>query len=263
MTDDTVSTGAVGTLVLVPNALDFGAPTPGDLQVALPMSVLQRAAALRHWVVEDAKSARAFLGRVAARVPLAAPIQTLDIRELPRPPKGGPPSPEPDTATLQALLAPARQGQHVGLLSEAGLPAVADPGAALVRAAHGLGLRVDALPGPSALMLALAASGLNGQHFAFVGYLPVPADDRARRIRELDAQSRRLGQTQIAIETPYRNPVLLAALVEHLAPQTQLAVACALTWPEGWNRTQSVAQWRRGDRDIDNRLPAVFLWQAS
>lgn len=253
---------AAGSLVLVPNALDFGAPAPGDVQAVLPMPVLQRAAALRHWVVEDAKSARAFLGRVAAKVPLAAPIHALDIRELPRLPKGSPPNTEPDAASLQALLAPALQGQQVGLLSEAGLPAVADPGAALVRAAHGLGLRVDALPGPSALMLALAASGLNGQHFAFVGYLPVPADERARRIRELDGLSRRLAQTQIAIETPYRNPALLGALVEHLSPQTRLSVACALTWPEGWSRTQTVAQWRRGDRGIDNRLPAVFLWQA-
>jgi 16S rRNA (cytidine1402-2'-O)-methyltransferase len=259
----TGAAAASGALVLVPNALDFGAPSPGPLQAALPGPVLQRAARIRHWVVEDAKSARAFLGRVATVAPLAAPLQVLDIRELPRPRKGGTPCAEAGASGMLALLAPAQQGHDVGLLSEAGLPAVADPGAALVRAAHGLGLRVDALPGPSALMLALAASGLNGQHFAFIGYLPVPADDRARRIRELDGLSRRLKQTQIAIETPYRNAALLEALVEHLAPDTRLAVACALTWPEGWNRTLPVAQWRRGERAIDNRLPAVFLWQAA
>ena len=254
---------ATGALVLVPNALDFGAATAGDVQAALPVPVLQRAAAIRHWVVEDAKSARAFLARVAAVAPLAVPIQGLDIRELPRPRKGGAPAVESDLAGLKALLVPAQQGHDMRLLSEAGLPAVADPGAALVRAAHAMGLRVDPLPGPSALMLALAASGLNGQHFAFVGYLPVAADARARRILELDALSHRLAQTQIAIETPYRNAALLEALVEHLSAQTRLAVACALTWPEAWNRTATVAQWRRADRSIDNRLPAVFLWQAA
>ena len=254
---------AAGALVLVPNALDFGASEPGDLLASLPVPVLQRAAAIRHWVVEDAKSARAFLGRVAAVTPLVAPIQALDIRELPRPPKRGNSTVEADAKSLEALLAPARQGAIVGLLSEAGLPAVADPGAALVRMAHALALRVEALPGSSALMLALAASGLNGQHFAFVGYLPVPAQERARRIRELDAQSRRHQQTQIAIETPYRNAALLGALVEHLAPDTRLSVACAINWPQGWNRTSTVTEWRRGDLAIDNRLPAVFLWQAA
>lgn len=252
-----------GTLVLVPNALDFGAPVPGDLQAALPLPVLNRVATIRHWVVEDAKSARAFLVRVASVTPLVAPIQALDIQELPRPRKGGPAPHEAEASGLQARLAPALQGQDIGLLSEAGLPAVADPGAALVRAAHALGLHVEVLPGPSALMLALAASGLNGQQFAFVGYLPVPGDDRARRIRELEAQSRRLGQTQIAIETPYRNAALLGALVEHLTPATQLSVACALTWPDGWSRTMTVAQWRRAGVAVDNRLPAVFLWLAS
>jgi 16S rRNA (cytidine1402-2'-O)-methyltransferase len=150
----------------------------------------------------------------------------------------------------------------VALLSEAGLPAVADPGAALVREAHALGLRVEPLPGPSALMLALAASGLNGQQFAFVGYLPVNDDERARRIRELELLSHRTRQTQIAIETPYRNAALLRALVEHLQPATQLAVACAVTWPEGWCRTQAVKAWRAREPAIDNRLPAVFLWLA-
>lgn len=161
------------------------------------------------------------------------------------------------------MLAPAVGGAEMGLLSEAGLPAVADPGAAVVAAAHRLRLRVEALPGPSALMLALAASGLNGQNFAFVGYLPIKDDARAARIRELDAHSRRAGQTQIAIETPYRNTALLRALIEHLSPATRLNVGCALTWPEGWSRTQTAQEWRRADPSIDNRLPAVFLWQAS
>jgi 16S rRNA (cytidine1402-2'-O)-methyltransferase len=111
-------------------------------------------------------------------------------------------------------------------------------------------------------MLALAASGLNGQHFAFVGYLPIKDDARAARIRELDASSRRHAQTQIAIETPYRNTALLSALVQHLSATTRLCVACALGWPGGWCRMQRVAQWRTVALEISDRLPAVFLFQA-
>jgi 16S rRNA (cytidine1402-2'-O)-methyltransferase len=151
----------------------------------------------------------------------------------------------------------------VGLLSEAGLPAVADPGAALVHAAHGLGLVVEPLSGPTSLLLALAASGLNGQSFAFVGYLPQEPTARASRIRDLEALSRRLGQTQIAIETPYRNDALLAALVQHLGPATQLAVACGLTLPDARCETRTVASWRTAHAaPLGGRLPAVFSWLA-
>jgi 16S rRNA (cytidine1402-2'-O)-methyltransferase len=257
----TGATGRAGALMLVPNTLDFGADNPSSLTAALPLPVLQRAATVAHWVVEDAKSARAFLRRVAAVAPLQLPIQQLDIRELPRAPKGQAKAP-PDAAAFRTLLTPAIAGLDVALLTEAGLPAVADPGAALVREAHALGLRVEPLPGPSALMLALAASGLNGQQFAFVGYLPVNDEERARRIRELEALSHRTRQTQIAIETPYRNAALLRALVEHLQPTTRLAVACAVTWPEGWCRAQTVKAWRTSGPAIDKRLPAVFLWLA-
>lgn len=248
-----------GALVLVPNALDFGADAPPPLQQALPLPVIERAAGLLHWLVEDPKSARAFLKRVAAVTPLARPIQELDLRELPSA-KGA-----ASGDTLRKLLAPALAGAQIGVLSEAGLPGVADPGAALVTAAHEAGLTVEALPGPSSLLLALAASGLNGQAFAFVGYLPIKTTERATRIRELDAHSRRARQTQIAIETPYRNGALLAALIEQLQPTTRLCVACALTWPQGWCRTRSVRDWRRATEDasINDRLPAVFLWQAA
>ncbi len=247
-----------GALVLVPNALDFGADAPLLLEQALPLPVIQRAAGLVHWLVENPKSARAFLNRVGVVTPLARPIQELDLRALP--------SAKSATSAdaIRALLAPAIAGAHVGLLCEAGLPGVADPGAALVTAAHQAGLTVEPLPGPSAPLLALAASGLNGQAFAFVGYLPVRDAERAARIRELDAHSRRARQTQIAIETPYRNGALLAALIAHLQPTTRLCVACALTWPQGWCRTRSVREWQRATEvaSIDNRLPAVFLWQA-
>jgi 16S rRNA (cytidine1402-2'-O)-methyltransferase len=245
----------LGTLVLVPNTLDFGTPEPGDLQQHLPLAVIRRAAALNHWVVENAKTARALLKRIAAVTPLAAPLQALSIVELPR-------AAAPNAADLAALLRPAHEGHDVGLLSEAGLAAVADPGAALVAHAHTLGMVVDPLPGASSLMLALAASGLNGQQFAFVGYLPVPDDARATRIRELDAWSKRSGQTQIAIETPYRNAALFAALLKHLAPSTRLSVACAIGWPGGWCKTRAVSQWRRAAPALDDRRPAVYLFQA-
>lgn len=255
-----MTAATMGTLVLVPNALDFGAAAPMDLAAALPLPVIQRAAGLRHWVVEDAKTARAFLKRVAAVAPLVQALQSLDIRELPR--QSGKSSATPP-GDWEHLLAPALAGADIGVLSEAGLPAVADPGAELVQAAHRLGLRIEPLPGASALMLALAASGLNGQQFAFVGYLPIPADERAKRIRELEALSRRERQTQIAIETPYRNSALLRALVQHLQPGTWLSVACGLTLPGAWCKTTRVQDWRRATQAIDDRLPAVFLWLAT
>ncbi|HET9206002.1 MAG TPA: SAM-dependent methyltransferase [Burkholderiaceae bacterium] len=240
--------------MLVPNALDFGSPDPTGLDAHLPLAVIQRAASLTHWLVENAKTARAFLKRVAAIAPLAAPLQALSMLELPRT--------SPGAAELSALLQPVQSGHDIGLLSEAGLAAVADPGAALVAHAHAMGLAVEPLPGASSLMLALAASGLNGQHFAFVGYLPVPDDTRAARIRELDAWSKRSGQTQIAIETPYRNSALFTALLKHLTPSTRLSVSCAIGWPGGWCRTLTVSRWRQTAPTLDDRLPAVYLFQA-
>ena len=250
-----------GSLILVPNTLDLGAPQAPPIDAVLPTGVLQQAARLAHWVAEDAKTTRAFLKRVDALFPLALPLQAIDIRELPRPPKGvrlGQPA-----VDLAPFLAPALAGADVGLISEAGLPGVADPGAALVASAHRLGITVQPLAGPSSLLLALAASGLNGQSFAFVGYLPTDAAERTARLQVLQQQSRRERQTQIAIETPYRNATLMAALLEALAPQTQLAVACGLTLPAGWCITRSVAQWRAAPPRFDDKhLPAVFLWLA-
>lgn len=245
-----------GQLLLVPNALDHGTE-PGPLQDVLPAAVIDAAAALSHWVVEDARSARAFLKRVQALRPLAQPLQAIEIRPLPRPAKGhrSDSSPQPDWS---ACLAPALAGHDIGLLSEAGLPAVADPGAELVAAAHRMGVPVRPLPGPSALVMALAASGLHGQSFAFVGYVPQDAPARAQRLRELEATSRRLRQTQLLIEAPYRNGALLRALVETLAPDTRLSVSCGLTWPGGWTRSERVTGWRERPATLSDRMPAVF-----
>ena len=250
-----------GTLHLVPNTLDFGASDePAALDELLPRGVTRVAAGLDHWICENAKTTRAFLKRVHAVCPLARPLQEISIVELPRPAKGR--DAAPVTEALGALLAPARVGHDLGLLSEAGLPAVADPGAALVAAAHAEGLAVVAHPGASSISLALAASGLNGQSFAFVGYIPVQAEERATRIRALEAASRRDGATQVLIETPYRNAALLEALLAHLQPGTRLSVSVGLTLPRGFTRSDGVARWRQSPLALPGDVPAVFAFLA-
>lgn len=254
-----MSSGHPGRLILVPNTLDLGSGMEEDLRRVLPQEVLATAARLAHWVAENAKTTRAFLKRVDAVIPLAHPLQAISIAELPRPLKGSRAAPAVD---WQPLLSPAMQGHDLGLISEAGLPAVADPGAALVQAAHAMKIPVRTLSGPSSLMLALAASGLNGQSFAFVGYLPVDNNERATRLRDLEATSRRGNQTQLAIETPYRNEALLAALLSHLRPDTWLSVSCGLTLPQGWTRTDTVAQWKAAPAHMPADIPAVFSFLA-
>lgn len=246
-----------GRLFLVPNTLDFGVEGAAvDLREVLPHHVIETAARLGHWAAENAKTTRAFLKRVDAICPLAQPLQQLQIHELPRPPKGQH-KPTPETA-WQALLAPALAGHDLGLISEAGLPAVADPGANLVAAAHAAGITVVPMSGPSSLLLALAASGLNGQSFAFVGYLPVDAAQRGARIRELETQSLRQQQTQLMIETPYRNGALLEALLAQLKPGTRLSVSCGISLEQGWTRSASVAEWRKQPGSLPDKVPAVF-----
>jgi 16S rRNA (cytidine1402-2'-O)-methyltransferase len=252
----------LGSLLLIPNTLDLGTAHAPPLESLLGTQVISEAARLTHWVAEDAKVARAFLKRVAEHMPLALPLQAIQIHELPRPPKGR--AAVPDPRALAALLEPALQGHDIGLISDAGLPAVADPGALLVAAAHAAGLRVWPLAGASSLMLALAASGLNGQQFAFAGYLPTDAAERAARVRAMEASSRRDQQTQIAIETPYRNGTLASALIEALQPTTRLTIACGVTLPGGWCVTRAVSNWRNAPPQFaDKHLPAVFLWLAA
>jgi 16S rRNA (cytidine1402-2'-O)-methyltransferase len=233
-----------GRLVLVPNLLGAGAPDD-----VLPMRTLAQARAIEHWVVETPKAARAFLKAIGHPKPIAS----LSIREMPE---------RPDAATLDALLAPARAGHAVGMLSDAGAPAVADPGAALVAAAHAAGVAVVPLVGPSSILLALMASGLSGQAFAFHGYLPVHEDERARRLRELEADSRAHARTQAFIETPFRNEAMLKTLVSTLAPRTRLCVAADLTLPTESIATRTIAQWRGVDGAAYRKRPAMFLMQA-
>ncbi len=218
----------------------YAIPTPlgGPPQAALPAPALDTVRSLKDFAVENAKGARAFLGA------LGMPVRELNIRVL-----------EGDPA---ALLLPMREKRPLGLLSEAGCPAIADPGAALVEAAHREGFRVVPLVGPSSIILALMASGLEGQRFAFCGYLPREESQRARRIRELESRSRRERETQIFIETPYRSDALMGSLLETCSPGTLLCVAADLTLPSEEVRTRTAGEWRRSRSPIGRR-PAVFL----
>ena len=249
-----------GRLFLVPTPLDHGCAEQTPLDDVLPLGTIKKAAAIACWISENAKSTRAFLKRVDARVPLAQPIQAQQITELPREvhKKGD----HAGAARFDArpLLAPALQGQDVGLISEAGMPAVADPGSSVVRAAHQLGIEVLPLTGPVSLLLALAASGLNGQNFAFTGYLPQDAIARTTQIQQISRAVQQSGQTRIVIETPYRNQVLLEALLSGLDGQLRLCVASGLTLPDADGaRSASVAEWRQARWAVTPKAPAVFL----
>lgn len=245
-----------GVLFLVPAPLDFGCASQTPLDEVLPAGTLRVAARLEHWVCENAKTARAYLKRVDALHPLARPLQALQMQELPREVhKKGDHSGNFDASNL---LAPALAGQDIGLLSEAGMPAVADPGSSVVRAAHALGIRVQPLVGPVSLLLALAVSGLSGQNFAFVGYLPQEPTARAHRLRELEALAIKTGQTQIFIEVPYRNQAVLETLLHSLRPQTRLAISSGLTLANAAARSDTIAHWQRSPMTLDNNQPAVF-----
>ncbi len=224
----------------------YAIPTPlgGSAADALPVSALNTIRTLRYFAVENAKTARAFLKEVG--MPCA--IQDLDIAVL-----------ETDVSQHIRKL---QEKHSIGLLSEAGCPAIADPGAALVEAAQREGIRVAPLVGPSSIVLALMASGLEGQRFAFCGYLPREADERKKKIRELEARSRRERETQIFIETPYRNDVLFASLLEASSDRTLLCLATDLTLPDEKIETRSVASWRTSRHAIGKR-PTVFLLQSA
>jgi 16S rRNA (cytidine1402-2'-O)-methyltransferase len=233
-----------GALFLVPNLL--GAVPPGSV---LPLRTLEVARSLSHWIVETAKPARAFL----KTLDLPRPIAELSMREI---------GEAPDAERLAELLAPARDGHDLGLLSDAGCPGVADPGAVLVAAAHAARIRVVPLVGPSSLLLALMASGMNGQRFAFHGYLPADASGRVAALRRVEAESRAQRCTQIFIETPYRNVALLASCAATLAPATRLCVAVDLTLPTESVQSKPARAWRGGDFAAYTKRPAIFLLQA-
>jgi len=228
-----------GTLYLIPVPLGPVEPT-----ACLPPDTLAVARRLDCFVVERAKTARAYLK--AMNHPL--PMQRIELHEL---------NEHTPAAEIDALLAPLRTGRDLGLLSEAGCPAVADPGALLVRAAHRENLAVAPLVGPSSILLALMASGLGGQRFAFHGYLPAKEPERTQAIRELEQAARRDRATQLFIETPYRGGALLEALAATLAPDTPVSVAADLTLPGQTIRTQPARAWRGHGARVQDR-PTVF-----
>ena len=232
-----------GTLFLIPSVLG-----DGELGAVIPSAVQQRVRSLEYFVAENAKTARAYLKQIG----MAKPLQQLHIASL------NEHTPEESVAELAA---PLRAGHDLGLLSEAGCPGIADPGAKLALYAHRHGIKVMPLVGPSSILLALMASGLNGQSFVFHGYLPVAPLERQRTLRDLEKQSRRLNQTQIFIETPYRNLKLLQSILDSCAAETLLCIGTEISLASEDIRTLSVAGWRTEPPKLERR-PSVFLLHA-
>lgn len=227
---------AKGRLYLIPVSLGGE-----DARSVIPPVTLDTARKLRTFVAENAKSARGFLKAIGHPVP----IQRIAFHVL-----------DERTRDVGPLLSLLLSGEDCGLMSEAGCPAVADPGAALVRRAHAAGVAVIPLAGPSSILLALMASGMNGQRFAFQGYLPVDRTERTRRLGELEALS--AGETQIFIETPYRNMALLRSVLDVCRGDTRLCIAADLTQPAESVATRTVAEWKQEPPALDRRL-VVFL----
>jgi 16S rRNA (cytidine1402-2'-O)-methyltransferase len=234
-----------GRLYLIP--MPLGPGEPADCLPAAALAVIGR---LHRFIAEDARTAR----RVLSRMALAAPVQALTFAEL---------NEHTPASALSALIDPLRAGEDVGLVSEAGCPVVADPGAALVGLAHANGIQVVPLVGPSAPLLALMASGLSGQSFRFHGYLPVDASARKTAIQALERDSISTGCTHLFIETPYRNLQMLTALLATLAPATALAVCADLTTDNEIIVSRPVSAWRAAPSPDIDRRPAVFVVSAA
>jgi 16S rRNA (cytidine1402-2'-O)-methyltransferase len=231
----------IGKLYLIPTPLGDGA------MHVLPAYVLERVRTLRFFIAERAKTARHFLKEVQMPVPM----QDLHIVEL---------NDRTTPEELKTFLQPAlEQGADIGLMSEAGCPAVADPGALVVRMAHRKGVQVVPFVGASSILLAVMASGMQGQSFAFVGYIPVAAADRRKELQNLEKRSQQLKQTQLFIETPYRNEAMFQDCLQSLQANTLLGIAADLTLPTEYICTKTVAEWRKNPPASLNKRPAIFL----
>jgi 16S rRNA (cytidine1402-2'-O)-methyltransferase len=235
-----------GTLYLIPTPFDT--LDRESFSWVIPAAARQCMTRLNHYIVEHPKTARQLL----KQIDYPAPLQAINIQVLDEHTK-------PDE--ISRLLAPLLAGHSVGLLSEAGCPAVADPGAGLVRMAHQKSIRVVPLVGPSSILLALMASGLNGQHFLFHGYLPADIARLATRIREIERESMNRQQTQIFIETPYRNQKLLDNLLRLCHDQSSLCIACNITLVDEFISTRTIREWKQSLPDI-HKKPAIFLLHA-
>lgn len=236
---------SIGTLHLIPVGLGETPPSSW-----LPQAAQELAGRLDTYIAENARTARAFLKLIGTKLPLREiTIHTLDENA--------------DSAQIRQWLTPLLDGGEIGLVSEAGCPAVADPGAKAVAIAHTMGLRVAPWVGPSSILLGLMASGLDGQRFTFHGYAPIDPADRARQLKIWEAVSRKHRETQILIETPYRNDAMFATLKQELQEGSRLCVARSLTTTDEWVQTHTISQWRTlGAPDL-HRKPAIFLFLAN
>ena len=227
-------------LFLVPNVL-----SEGDWRSVLPAGIQQVVSETRYFIVEDVRTARRFLKQVNKEID----IDSLTFFELNK---------YTHTADLPTFLKPAEEGNDIAIISEAGCPGIADPGADVVKIAHQKGIKVVPLVGPSSILLALMASGLNGQNFAFNGYLPVKPNDRVKAIQTLERKIKSENQTQIFIETPYRNNQLVSDLIKFCSPVTQLCIAADLTGENEFVVTKTIQQWKSGIPEL-HKIPVIFL----
>ena len=233
----------LGTLYLIPCPIS-DETAPWEVLPAANRAVMD---GLDYFIVENTRTARRFLSKAG----VSRRIEELEFRELNEHTVAG--------AAVEELIKPLLAGRSAGVISEAGVPAVADPGALVVEAAHRKGIRVVPLVGPSSIILAVMASGLNGQSFAFNGYLPVKGSERQRAIRHFERRAVQERQSQLFIEAPYRNVKLLQELMQTLQSETRLTVAMDLTAPTEWIRTMRVAEWRKATLPDLQRRPAIFI----
>lgn len=231
-----------GKLYLIPSTLGENEP----LEV-LPISIKRAIENIDHYIVENEKTARRFIKKISPRKSQPS-LHLVTLNKYTEP------------ASLSGFLQPCLEGNDIGILSEAGCPGIADPGADVVKIAHEKNIRVIPLVGPSSILLALMASGFNGQNFAFNGYLPIDSAERRKAIKKMEKLSIELGQSQLCIETPYRNDKLLADMLKSLSPNTKLCIACDITLNTEYIATKTVADWRKGLPELHKR-PAIFIIQ--
>jgi len=232
----------MGNLYLIPATLG-----ESDITNVIPQEVSAVVKVIKYFIVENIRSARRYLLKLYPQF-IIDDLQFFELNQ------------HTDNREIEEYLKPVINGYDVGIISEAGCPGIADPGAEVVRLAHIMNIRVIPLVGPSSILLSLMASGMNGQNFAFIGYIPVKPAARTKAIKEIEKRSGIEKQTQIFIETPYRNIQLLCDLINTLNDQTRLCVACDLTLATEYIKTQTVAQWKKGVPEI-NKKPAIFLLQ--
>jgi len=235
--------GKIGKVYLIPSTLGDMAP----LEV-LPISIKQAIEKIDHYVVENEKTARHFIKKISPRKSQPS-LKLSSLNKFTEPEQ------------IPTFLDPCLQGFDLGILSEAGCPGIADPGAVVVKIAHEKNIQVVPLVGPSSILLALMASGMNGQNFAFNGYLPIDGGERKKHIKNLERKSKEEKQSQVFIETPYRNNKMLEELTKSLSPQTLVCVAADITLPKEYIKTKTAQQWKNENVDLHKR-PAIFIIQA-